>query len=229
MQIIRQLFDINTSTYTYIIASGYGREGIIIDPVSANTSSYINLLNELNLKLVMCVDTHTHADHVSSRCQLCTQTKCLSVMGEQTKAECISVYAKDGESIPFDGMKILPIYTPGHTDDSYSYLIDNNVFTGDTLFVRGTGRTDFQKGNPSALYDSITEKLFSLPESTIVYPGHDYNGNTVSSIYEEIRYNPRVANKSKVEFIDIMNSLNLKKPAMIDKVVPANLSCTCGL
>ena len=223
--LVKQLFDEETSTFTYLLSSGYGREGIIIDPVDSLIDTYIKLINELGLKLVMAIDTHTHADHISARCQLHHKTSCQSVMGQHTKAQCVSLPAKEGESISLDGFIIQPLYTPGHTDDSYSFVVDNYVFTGDALFIRGTGRTDFQNGDAASLYNSITEKLFKLPQSTIVYPGHDYNGNTSSSIYEEMQYNPRVAGKTKAEFVKIMQELNLPKPAMMDVAVPANLAC----
>jgi sulfur dioxygenase len=223
--LIKQLFDLDSSTYTYLIASGRGREGIIIDPVDKQVGVYQKLIDELKLELVMAIDTHTHADHVSGRCQLRHKSFCKAVVGDQSKAECVSLRLKEGEDIPLDGLSITPLYTPGHTDDSYSLVIENYVFTGDALFVRGTGRTDFQNGDPEALYDSITQKLFKLPESTIVYPAHDYNGNTSSSIYEEIHYNPRVSGKSKAEFVRIMNDLSLPKPGKIDVAVPANLAC----
>jgi sulfur dioxygenase len=226
-KIFRQLIDKQTSTYTYFIASGLGREAIIIDPVEELTPVYLQLISELDLKLVAAIDTHTHADHISARCELRQKTNCAAVMGEQTKAQCVSIAAKDNEVLDFDGIIVKPIYTPGHTDDSYSFLIDGSVFTGDTLFIHGTGRTDFQNGSSEQLYDSIRQKLFSLPEDTKVYPGHDYNGNTSSSIFEEKRFNPRLAGKTKQEFVDVMSKLNLPRPNKIDIAVPANLECRC--
>lgn len=223
--IVRQLFDSETYTYTYLVASGVGREGIIIDPVDRKIDVYTKLISDLDLKLVMAIDTHTHADHVSARCELHHQTNCAAVMGENSQAECVSLSLREAEVVNLDGFKLETIYTPGHTDDSYSYAIDDYVFTGDTLFVRGTGRTDFQNGSAEALYDSITEKLFKLAENTIVYPGHDYNGNTSSSIYEEKLHNPRVAGKSKAEFMQIMSELKLPKPKLLDIAVPSNLAC----
>lgn len=223
--LLRQLFDSETSTYTYLIASGIGREGIIIDPVDTHFDHYTQLIDQLGLKLVMAIDTHTHADHISARCQLHHQSHCDSVMGEHTQAECVSIKLKDSETINIDGMPLQALYTPGHTDDSYSFVINEHAFTGDALMIRGCGRTDFQNGSASDLYDSITQQLFTLPESTAVWPGHDYNGNTRSSIYEEKHFNPRLAGKSKSEFIDIMHALKLKKPAKIDIAVPANLAC----
>lgn len=223
--IFRQLFDSESSTYTYLLATDFGREGIIIDPVIDKLDSYLKLIDELNLKLVLTLDTHTHADHISARCALHHETDCRVAMGEQTQAECVTLRLADHECVTIDGLTLKSLYTPGHTDDSYSYLIGDKIFTGDSLFIRGCGRTDFQSGDPGTLYQSITEKLFSLPEHTLVYPGHDYNGNTCSSIQEEKRYNPRLAGKSKQEFIEIMQQLNLPRPKNIDTAVPANLAC----
>jgi sulfur dioxygenase len=226
-KIFRQLIDKQTSTYTYFLASGIGREAIIIDPVDELAPVYLQLISELDLKLVAAIDTHTHADHISARCKLRNTTNCAAVMGEQTKAQCVSIDAKENETLNFDGIVINPIYTPGHTDDSYSFVIDDSVFTGDALFIHGTGRTDFQNGSSEQLYDSITQKLFSLPEDTTVYPGHDYNGNTSSSIFEEKRFNPRLAGRTRQEFIEIMSKLDLPRPNKIDVAVPSNLQCRC--
>lgn len=225
MMILKQLFDKESSTLTYLIASAEGREGIIIDPVIGNLERYTTLIDELGLKLVMAIDTHTHADHISARCALHHRTECHAVMGEYSSAECVSLRLKDSEKMTVDGLSLVSLYTPGHTDDSYCFLIDDTVFTGDTLFIRGTGRTDFQNGNAESMYQSITEKLFTLPSPTVVYPGHDYNGNRSSSIAEECKFNPRLAGKSKSEFVEIMQQLNLAAPKEIDSAVPANLNC----
>lgn len=223
--IFRQIQHKESSTFTYLVASDYGREALIIDPVDDSIELYTKLIDELGCRLVMAVDTHTHADHVSARCALRHSKGCHAVIGEHSKAECASLFLKDGERFNLDGTSVESLYTPGHTDDSYSLLIGDRVFTGDALFIRGCGRTDFQQGDAGALYDSITQKLFTLPEETMVYPAHDYNGRTSSSIYEEKRYNPRLAGKSKGEFIEIMESLNLPRPAKMDVAVPANLVC----
>ncbi len=224
-KIMRQFFDSESFTYTYLIASGMGREGILIDPVDRHYDHYVRIISELDLKLVAAIDTHTHADHCSARCALRHALNCEAVIGQQSQAECISLHAKDNEVIHFDGISIMPLYTPGHTDDSYCFVIDDAAYTGDTLFIRGTGRTDFQGGDAGAQYDSITEKLFTLPESTTVYPGHDYNGQTSSSIYEEKQFNPRLHQVSRQGYIELMDKLNLKKPQKMDIAVPANLTC----
>lgn len=226
-KIVRQLFDQDSCTYTYLIASGIGRDGILIDPVDTQIDRYLTLIKQLNLQLVAAIDTHTHADHISARCKLRQQTNCAAIMGEQTKAECITLFAKEHEIIAFDALQITPLYTPGHTDDSYCFVIDDAVYTGDTLFIRGSGRTDFQGGDAGLQYDSITEKLFTLPESTTVYPGHDYNGQTSSTIYEEKRFNPRLSKASRQDYIQTMSQLNLQKPKRMDEAVPANLACQC--
>ncbi|ALA24340.1 Zn-dependent hydrolase [Piscirickettsia salmonis] len=223
--IFRQLFDNQTSTYTYLIASDYGKESIIIDPVDSKIDSYIQLLSELSLKLVYSIDTHVHADHVTGSGLLMQQTNCKIIMGKQSKAENISLKANENEPIKIDNLTIQPIYTPGHTDDSYCFLLNNMVFTGDTLLIRGTGRTDFQNGNPFSQYDSIFNKLLTLPDQTLVYPGHDYNGNTVSTIFEERLFNPRLQIKSKDEYAELMSNINLPKPKNIDIAVPKNLNC----
>ncbi|QIV94207.1 MBL fold metallo-hydrolase [Allofrancisella frigidaquae] len=223
--IFRQLFDIDTFTYTYLIASGEGREAIIIDPVDTQLGKYHKLFDELDLKLVAAIDTHVHADHITALGLLRESTACKSVMGAHTKAECVSVKIKEGEAVNFDGMKLKAIYTPGHTDDSYSFILGDKLFTGDTLFVRGTGRTDFQHGDSFAQYDSINNKLFKLPDETIVYPGHDYNGFTSSTIGEEKRFNPRLQVKSAQEYAELMANLNLPNPKYMDVAVPANLKC----
>ncbi len=223
--IIKQLFDMDTCTYTYLIASGYGREAIIIDSVDKQLALYNQLFNELDLKLVAAIDTHVHADHITALGLLRNQTGCESMMGEQSKAECISLKIRENELINFDGLKLKPIYTPGHTDDSYSFLFDGKLFSGDTLLIRGTGRTDFQNGDSYAQYDSLFNKLLTLPKDTVVYPAHDYHGQTVSSIWEEKLFNPRLQVKSADEYADLMDNLNLPSPKYMDVAVPANLRC----
>ena len=223
--ILRQLFDQDTWTYTYLIASGVGREAIIIDPVDTQIAKYHKLLNELDIKLVAAIDTHVHADHITAIGQLRNDTDCNSIMGAHTKAECVSVKIKEDETVDFDGMKLKAIYTPGHTDDSYSFILDDKLFTGDTLFIRGTGRTDFQHGDSFAQYDSITNKLFKFGDETIVLPGHDYNGFTSSTIGEEKKFNPRLQVKNAQEYAELMANLKLPNPKYMDVAVPANLKC----
>ena len=226
--IFKQLFDMETCTFIYVIASGVGREGIIIDPVDTHIDQYVQLVKELGLKLVASVDTHVHADHITASGRLREQTQCESVIGDQSKAECVSLKIKENEAIDFDGLSLKALYTPGHTDDSYSFTVGDKVFTGDTLLIRGTGRTDFQNGDAAAQYDSIMNKLFSLPEQTLVYPAHDYHGRTSSTIWEEKRFNPRLQVASEQEYIDLMASLDLPKPKYMDVAVPANLRCGLG-
>ena len=221
--IFEQLFDQKSSTYTYIIASGEGREALIIDPVIEHSDEYSTILNNLDLKLVKVIDTHIHADHISALNELNKRTKCIRVMGEKSKSEVIDLRIKDGEKIKVEEVELQAIYTPGHTDCSYSFLMNDRVFTGDTLLINGTGRTDFQSGSPLDAYDSLFNKLLKLPENTLVYPAHDYNGKKNSTIEIEKNNNPRLQVKSKEEYAEIMNNLNLPNPKMMDIAVPANL------
>lgn len=223
--IFRQLFDYDTYTYTYLIASGIGREAVLIDPVKEQLSLYQQLLNELDVKLTFAIDTHVHADHITALGDLRTATECVTVMGEQTSAECVSLKVKEGESIIIDNLILKPIYTPGHTDDSYSFVMDDRVFTGDTLLIRGSGRTDFQNGDSAMQYDSIFNNLLTLPKETLVYPGHDYRGMTSSTIGEEQHFNPRLQVGSKAEYIELMANLKLANPKYMDVAVPANRQC----
>ena len=227
--IFRQLFDQTSSTYTYLLAERKGGEALLIDPVLDNTDQYIRLLNELDVKLVLAVDTHIHADHVTALGSLRNRTKCATAMGEKTGAECVSVRYSEGEKLCVDNLHLDILYTPGHTDDSYSFILPDRVFTGDTLLIRGTGRTDFQNGDPAAQYDSLFGKLLCLPEHTLVYPAHDYNGMTVSTIGEELCHNPRLQVPSKQAYIDQMNALDLDDPRLMDIAVPANRSCGLNL
>ena len=221
--IFKQVFDKKSSTYTYLIASAKGREAVIIDPVIENVDGYINLLNELDLKLVKVIDTHIHADHISALNELNKRTNCIRVMGEKSKSEVIDLRIKDGEKIKVEEVELQAIYTPGHTDCSYSFLMNDRVFTGDTLLINGSGRTDFQNGNAYDAYDSIFNKLLKLPEKTLVFPAHDYNGKKFSTIENEKNNNPRLLVSSKEEYADIMNNLNLANPKMMDVAVPANV------
>ena len=221
--IFEQLFDQKSSTYTYIIASGEGREALIIDPVIEHSDEYSTILNNLDLKLVKVIDTHIHADHISALNELNKRTNCIRVMGEKSKSEVIDLRIKDGEKIKVEEVELQAIYTPGHTDCSYSFLMNDRVFTGDTLLINGSGRTDFQNGNAYDAYDSIFNKLLKLPEKTLVFPAHDYNGKKFSTIENEKNNNPRLQVSSKEEYADIMNNLNLANPKMMDVAVPANV------
>jgi glyoxylase-like metal-dependent hydrolase (beta-lactamase superfamily II)/rhodanese-related sulfurtransferase len=184
---------------------------------------YLQLVRELDLKLVKAVDTHLHADHITGLGALRDKTHCTTVMGEQTKADVVSMRLSDGDKLTFEGLSLDVIYTPGHTDDSYSFVMPDRVFTGDTLLIRGTGRTDFQNGDPRDQYKSIFGRLLKLPEATLVYPAHDYKGDTVSTIGEEKAFNPRLQVKSVEEYVDLMNNLKLSNPKMMDIAVPANM------
>jgi sulfur dioxygenase len=223
--IFRQLFDRTSSTYTYLLAERSGGEALLIDPVLENTEQYIQLIDELDLKLVMAVDTHIHADHVTALGTLRERTDCVSAMGEKAEAECVSVKFKEGEKLCADNLCLDVLYTPGHTSDSYSFRVADRVFTGDTMLIRGTGRTDFQNGDPAAQYDSLFGKLLTLPEETLVYPAHDYNGMTVSTIGEEKRFSPRLQVADKQAYIDLMNGLVLDDPKLMDVAVPSNRKC----
>lgn len=221
--IFKQVFDQKSSTYTYIIASAEGREALIIDPVLENVEDYIKLLTELNLKLVKVIDTHIHADHVTGAGKLRDKTQCVTIMGEHTPTDAVEIKVKDEEIIKLDQLKIKALYTPGHTSDSFSFLMDNYLFSGDTLLINGTGRTDFQNGSSKDAYNSLFNRLLKLPDETLVYPAHDYKGEKVSSIGKEKKFNPRLQVSNVEEYIEIMNNLNLKKPAAIDFNVANNL------
>jgi len=221
--IFKQVFDDKSSTYTYFIASAKGREALIIDPVIDNVENYINILNKLDLKLVKVVDTHIHADHVTGASKLKSETDCITVMGENSSAETVDLKIKDGEFIKIDDLEIRAIYTPGHTSDSYSFLMNNLLFSGDTLLINGSGRTDFQNGNSKDAYNSIFNKLLKLPEDTFLYPGHDYNGKKVSTLGNEKKFNPRLQVKSADEYAEIMSKLNLSKPELMDCNISRNL------
>jgi glyoxylase-like metal-dependent hydrolase (beta-lactamase superfamily II) len=226
--IFRQIFDRESSTYTYLLAGRSGGEALLIDPVIEHADRYVRLIDELGLRLVMAVDTHIHADHVTALGTLRERTECATAMGEMTRAECVTLRLREGEKLRVDDLALDVLYTPGHTDDSYSFVMADRVFTGDTLLIRGTGRTDFQNGDPGAQYDSLFGKLLTLPEDTLVYPAHDYNGMTVSSIGEERRHNPRLQVADRQAYIDLMNGLELDDPRLMDIAVPANLACGLG-
>lgn len=227
--LFRQFFDAPTGSYTYLLASAPGREALIIDPVKDRLQQYLQAIRELDLRLVRAIDTHTHADHVTALGALRDSTGCVTVMGEFTKAECVSQHVRDGEAIDVDGIRLQAMYTPGHTDESFSFVLDPQrpraVFSGDVLLIRGSGRTDFQNGDPHCSWDSIVNRLFRLPDETLLYPAHDYKGWTASSIGEEKRYNPRLAGKTESEYVALMKHLNLPDPKQMDVAIPANLAC----
>ena len=221
--IFRQLFDSVSGTYSYLLACRPGGEALIIDPVLEKVERYLQLVKELDVKLVKAVDTHLHADHITGLGALRDRTRCITVMGEQSKADVVSMRLGEGDKLAVEGVSLNVLYTPGHTDDSYSFLLRDRVFTGDTLLIRGTGRTDFQNGDARAQYDSIFGKLLKLPEDTLVFPAHDYKGETVSTIGEEKRFNPRLQVKSIDEYVELMNNLKLPNPKMMDVAVPSNM------
>ncbi|HYF08306.1 MAG TPA: MBL fold metallo-hydrolase [Acetobacteraceae bacterium] len=221
--IFRQLFDPVSSTYTYLLASRRGGEALIIDPVIERVDRYLKLIEELDLKLVKAVDTHLHADHITGLGALRDRTRCITVMGEQSGVDVVSMRVSDGDRLEIEGISLGVIYTPGHTDDSYSFTLPDRVFTGDTLLIRGTGRTDFQNGDSRQQYESIFNRLLKLPDETLVYPAHDYKGDTVSTIAEERRWNPRLQVRSPEEYADLMANLKLANPKMMDVAVPANM------
>ena len=222
--IFNQFFDNFSSTYTYLVSSGKGREALIIDPVIENTSEYLKVLKKLDLRLVKVIDTHIHTDHISGLNELAKQTSCSKIMGEQSASEVIDIRVKDNEKIKIENIELISMYTPGHTDCSYSFLMKDRIFTGDTLLINGTGRTDFQNGSSYAAYDSLFKKLLKLPEKTLVYPAHDYNGKTHSTIENEKKNNPRLQVNSAKEYAEIMDNLKLSNPKMMDIAVPANVS-----
>ena len=221
--IFRQLFDSASCTYSYLLASRRGGEALLIDPVLEKVDRYLQLLRELDLRLVKATDTHLHADHITGLGALRDKTRCITVMGEQTKADVVSMRLVDGEKLTIEGLTLEALYTPGHTDDSYSFVMPDRVFTGDTLLIRGTGRTDFQNGDPRAQYESLFGRLLRLPDETFVYPGHDYKGDTVSTIGEEKANNPRLQVQSVEQYVELMNNLRLASPKMMDVAVPANM------
>jgi|TARA_B110000211_G_scaffold164339_1_gene185540 sulfur dioxygenase len=221
--IFNQLFDEKSHTYTYIISSGKGREALIIDPVIEKTHEYLKILKNLELKLVKVIDTHIHADHVTGLSELNKETDCTRIMGETTPSEVIDIKVKDDEKIKIEDIELTSIYTPGHTKCSYSFLMKDRVFTGDTLLINGTGRTDFQGGSAKDQYNSIFNKILKLPEETLVYPAHDYKGKKYSTIIQEKENNPRLQVNSVNEYLEIMNNLKLDKPNMLDFNIASNV------
>ena len=221
--ILNQFFDEVSCTYTYLISSGKGREALIIDPVLENTNDYILYLKKLDLKLVKVIDTHIHADHISGLKELNKQTNCATLMGEKSPSEVVSIKVKDNEKIKIENIELTSMYTPGHTDCSYSFLMKDRIFTGDTLLINGTGRTDFQNGNPIDQYHSLFNRILQLPDKIFVYPAHDYKGNKFSTIGDEKKNNPRLKVNSPDQYVELMNNLNLDNPKMMDIAVPANI------
>jgi sulfur dioxygenase len=221
--IFKQLFDEKSHTYTYVISSGKGREALIIDPVIEKTNEYLEVLKNLELKLVKVIDTHIHADHISGLNELNKKTDCTRIMGETSESEVIDIKVKDNEKIKIENIELISIHTPGHTNCSYSFLMKDRVFTGDTLLINGTGRTDFQGGSAKDQYNSIFNNLLKLPEETLVYPAHDYNGKKYSTIIKEKNNNPRLQINSLDEYEEVMNNLKLARPDTMDINIPANI------
>ena len=222
--IFEQIFEKNSSTYTYIVGSRAGAEALIIDPVLNSVDLYIEILDKLNLRLVKVIDTHIHADHVTGALKLKDKTNCVTIMGEHTPSDVVEIKVKDEELIKIEGLKLKTIYTPGHTSDSYSFLMKDRIFSGDTLLINGTGRTDFQNGSAEDSYRSIFNKILKLPEGTLLYPAHDYNGKKVSTIGNEKKFNPRLQVNNINEYVEIMNNLNLKKPKLMDFHISKNIN-----
>ncbi|WP_159789076.1 MBL fold metallo-hydrolase [Sodalinema gerasimenkoae] len=224
--LFRQLFDPETSTYTYLIADEETRDAILVDPVLEQLERDLQLLKELNLKLCYGLETHVHADHITATGKLRERTGCQGIVPENAQADCADRFIKDGEELVLGGVNIRAIASLGHTDSHMAYLVNGtHLLTGDSLLIRGCGRTDFQSGDAGTLYDVVTERFFTLPENTLVYPGHDYRGQTVSTIGEEKRHNPRFAGRDRAEFIELMANLNLPNPKKIAEAVPANQRC----
>ena len=227
--LFRQLFDATSSTYTYLLADRQTGDAVLIDPVREQIPSYLRLLDELELKLVMAIDSHVHADHITALGALREATGCVTWMGQQAQADCVSARFADGDRLRFGSYALVAMYTPGHTDDSYSFYLEADgqkyAFTGDTLLIRGTGRTDFQNGNPHDQYRSLFDRLLQLPGETLVFPAHDYKGWTVSSIAEERLHNPRLQVAGEAEYVQLMQSLRLPNPSLMDVAVPANRAC----
>ena len=222
----RQLFDHETWTFTYLLWDLDTREGVIIDPVREYFDRDLCLVGELGVHMVYALDTHVHADHITSLGMLREKFGLQTAVGEPSRVPCADIMLNDGDKLCFGKHTITALSTPGHTDSCTSFKVENMVFTGDTLFIRGCGRTDFQQGDPVILYQSITQKLYTLPDETLVYPGHDYNGKSVSTIIEEKQHNPRIPDtQTEADFAKLMNSLNLPKPKRIDEAVPANMGC----
>jgi len=225
--IFRQLFHSESSTYSYLLGDEVTRESLLIDPVLEKTQETLVLISQLGLTLVLAIDTHTHADHITGLGALREQTGCKTMMGRQSLADCLSATFSDGDEIDIGDINLEVIYSPGHTDDSYSFYAPKHgmLFSGDTLLIRGTGRTDFQNGDAHAQYDSLYDRLLMLPEDTAVFPGHDYKGWTRSTLKEEKQHNPRLQFVNKKSYVDFMMNLQLPNPKLMDIAVPANKAC----
>ena len=224
--IFKQLFETKTSTYTYLLGCEQTRKAILIDTVASDLDKYISLLEELDLKLIYTMETHVHADHITAAGLLREKIGSKSVVHRDSGAMCADLLVTDGVLLQVGDIVIKVLHTAGHTSGCISFVMDDRVFTGDTLFINGCGRTDFQEGDAGTLYDNIHNKLFTLPADTLIYPGHDYNGNTISTIKQEMAKNVRLGGgKTRNEFIKIMNNLKLPYPKNLDKALPANLEC----
>jgi sulfur dioxygenase len=224
--LFRQLFDPDSSTYTYLLADPVTRAAVLIDPVLEQVNRDLKLLDELDLILQYCLETHIHADHVTGTAKLRELTQCQSIVPANAQAACADRFIQSGEVLQLGTIAITAIATPGHTDSHMAYLVnETHVFTGDALLIRGCGRTDFQSGDPGQLYDAVTGKLFTLPDEMLVYPAHDYKGMTVSTIGEEKRFNPRFVGREREQFIELMNNLKLPDPKRMMEAVPANERC----
>ena len=223
--LFRQLFDKVSCSYTYLISPDYGRQAILIDPVREQITLYERLIEQYELTLAATLETHLHADHITGSGPLREKYGSEIIMGAPCAAKAATRIINDNQTLNFDGMEIRCLYTPGHTDDSYCYTFGDRVFTGDTLFIRSTGRTDFQHGDPIAAYHSLFDKVLQLPDETLVYPGHDYKGETVSTIAEEKRFNPRLQVTNAEAYATIMNNLNLDRPQKMEIAIPANILC----
>jgi glyoxylase-like metal-dependent hydrolase (beta-lactamase superfamily II) len=223
---LRQLFDPESSSYSYLVWDADSRLAALIDPVQGQVERDIRLIQELGLTLKYTLETHVHADHITGSGKLRDALNSIVLVHENSKAKCADVLIRDGDFVPLGCSKIHVLSTPGHTDSDVSYRIPGAVFTGDTLLIRDCGRTDFQSGDAGTLYDSITRQLYTLPDDTLVYPGHDYNGRSISTIGEEKAHNPRICSRtSSAAFIAIMDGLNLDPPQRIHEAVPSNLRC----
>jgi sulfur dioxygenase len=224
--LFRQLLDRETGTYTYLIADHATKEAVLVDPVIEQVDRDFKWLNELGLTLKFCLETHIHADHITGTSKLRELTGCEDIVPENAHVACANRFVKDGEVLQVGGIEIQAIATPGHTDSHMAYLINGtHLLSGDALLIRGCGRTDFQSGDAGTLYDRVTQRLFTLPDETLVYPGHDYKGNTVSTIGEEKQWNPRFVGRNREQFIEFMNNLDLPNPKKIAEAVPANERC----